>query len=536
MTRALLRLQGWLALLLFAVVLLPTTSNAASGDITALTIVNENPQKLTVSQTVQLKVMADIEGLTSKHDVTETVTWTTSDASIVTVTKGKAKALKSGKATLTASQKGATAQLHIQVEDKINKIEASPKSYRFAKGGVQTLPKVTITRGNGSQEDVTNSVKWNMSASNAVLENGSFRGVTPGRVTLEGTYGGKTVKIPIAIEDEIVRIEVTPTETILNIKQSKPLKVTGYYSTGKTVDLSKNMTWKSSNSSVAVVKDGSIKALAKGETRLTSAWQGFTAQSDVIVEEPIKTIVASPKSYKFTKGKTQSLPKVTITRTSGSQENVTSSIKWTLSGSNAVLENGSIRGVTPGRVTLVGKYGDKTVRVPIAIEDEIVRMEVTPAVTNLNIKKSKPLKVTGYYSSGKTVNLSKQVNWVSSNPSVATVKNGSVKTLAQGEATLTGTYQNMKVVTEVRVVPLLKKLVAGNSKVTLAPGNSTNVSIFALYDTGQKNVVTSNVEWTSSKPNIVTVNNGRITAVSKGKASVKAKWNKKTITINITVN
>lgn len=134
MTRALLRLQGWLALLLFAVVLLPTTSNAASGDITALTIVNENPQKLTVSQTVQLKVMADIEGLTSKHDVTETVTWTTSDASIVTVTKGKAKALKSGKATLTASQKGATAQLHIQVEDKINKIEASPKSYRFAKG------------------------------------------------------------------------------------------------------------------------------------------------------------------------------------------------------------------------------------------------------------------------------------------------------------------------------------------------------------------------------------------------------------------
>ncbi|MNW28798.1 Bacterial Ig-like domain (group 2) [compost metagenome] len=367
MKRALSRLQGWLALLLFTLVLVPSTSNAASGDITALTIANDNPQKLAVSQTVQLKVMADIEGLTSKHDVSESVTWTTSDASIVTVTKGKAKALKGGNATLTASLKGATAQLHIQVEEKITKIQASPKSYRFAKGGVQTLPKVTITRGNGAQEDVTNSVKWSMSASNAVLENGSFRGVTPGRVTLEGTYGGKTVKIPIAIEDEIVR------------------------------------------------------------------------------------------------------------------------------------------------------------------------MEVTPAVTNLNIKKSKPLKVTGYYSSGKTVNLSKQVSWVSSNPSVATVKNGSVKTLAQGEATLTGTYQNMRVVTEVRVVPLLKKLVAGNSKVTLAPGNSTNVGIFALYDTGQKNVVTSNVEWTSSKPNIVTVNNGRITAVSKGKASIKAKWNKKTITINVTV-
>lgn len=368
MKRALSRLQGWLALLLFTVVLVPSTSNAASGDITALSIVNDNPQKLTVSQTVQLKVMADIEGLTNKHDVSETVTWTTSDASIVTVTKGKAKALKGGNATLTASLKGATAQLHIQVEEKITKIQASPKSYRFAKGGVQTLPKVTITRGNGATEDVTNSVQWKMSASNAVLENGSVRGVTPGRVTLEGTYGGKTVKVPIAIEDEIVR------------------------------------------------------------------------------------------------------------------------------------------------------------------------MEVTPAVTNLNIKKSKPLKVTGYYSSGKTVNLSKQVSWVSSNPSVATVKNGSVKTLAQGEATLTGTYQNMNVVTEVRVVPLLKKLVAGNSKVTLETGNSTNVSIFALYDTGQKNVVTSNVEWTSSKPNIVTVNNGRITAVSKGKASVKAKWNKKTITINITVN
>ena len=360
-------LRGALALVLVFGVLAPTLVFAATGDVTSIEITNESPRKMSVSETATLQVMAVIEGFDNKQDVTEGVTWSTSNAAVVTIAKGKVKAVSAGEATIFAQLDGAKAQLVVQVQDKIKSIKASPNSYSFVKGSEGTLPKVTITRANGKSEDVT------------------------------------------------------------------------------------------------------------------------------------------------------------------------SEIKWTVSSSSAVLEDGKIRGITPGRVLLQGKYGSTTVKVPVAITDVITKIDVTPKALQLNIKKSKALKVVGTYANGKTINLSKQVIWTSSNNTVATVKNGTVKTLTEGQATLTGTYQDQTITVEVTVVPLLKKLITGQKKLVLSPQGSTTLSLMAQYDTGKMTVVTNSAVWTSSKPGVATVTNGKIQAVSKGKTSIVAKWGNKKVSIPVTV-
>ncbi|MNI52263.1 Bacterial Ig-like domain (group 2) [compost metagenome] len=128
------------------------------------------------------------------------------------------------------------------------------------------------------------------------------------------------------------------------------------------------------------------------------------------------------------------------------------------------------------------------------------------------------------------------MNWESSNPAVATVKGTTVKAVAEGTVTLTGSYQGIAATVKVNVVPKLTKLTVNETKLNLATGASQGVIVTAQYDTGKTAVVTGSVVWTSSKTTVAKVNaSGTITAVGKGTASIKGKWNNKTVTVTVTV-
>ena len=300
-------------------------------------------------------------------------------------------------------------------------------------------------------------------------------------------------------------------------------------------DVTGGVTWSTSNTAVVTITKGKAKAIAAGEATIVAQVSGVKAQVVVQVQDKIKSIKASPNAYTFVKGNEGTLPKVSITRANGKEEEVTSDIVWTVSSNLAVIENGKIKGVTPGKVILQGKYGSTLVKVPITVTDTISKIEVKPATIQLTIKKSSPLKVMGTYSSGKTVNLSKSVVWTSSNPGVAAVKNGTVKGMNEGQATLTGTYQGQTVTVQVNVVPTLQKLIMGQKSLVLSPQSSSALGVMAQYDTGKTLMVTGSAVWSSSKPNIATVTNGRIVAVAKGKTSITAKWGNKKVTIPVTV-
>ncbi|SCY57500.1 Ig-like domain (group 2) [Paenibacillus polysaccharolyticus] len=300
-------------------------------------------------------------------------------------------------------------------------------------------------------------------------------------------------------------------------------------------DVTGGVTWSTSNTAVVTITKGKAKAIAAGEATIVAQVSGVKAQVVVQVQDKIKSIKASPNAYTFVKGNEGTLPKVSITRANGKEEEVTSDIVWTVSSNLAVIENGKIKGVTPGKVILQGKYGSTLVKVPITVTDTISKIEVKPATIQLTIKKSTPLKVMGTYSSGKTVNLSKSVVWTSSNPGVAAVKNGTVKGMNEGQATLTGTYQGQTVTVQVNVVPTLQKLIMGQKSLVLSPQSSSALGVMAQYDTGKTLMVTGSAVWSSSKPNVATVANGRIVALAKGKTSITAKWGNKKVTIPVTV-
>lgn len=214
---------------------------------------------------------------------------------------------------------------------------------------------------------------------------------------------------------------------------------------------------------------------------------------------------------------------------------MTSSIEWSLTGSAAVIKDGTIKGLTKGSTTLKGTYLNKEVKIPVVVEQEVVKFVVDPENIDLNIKKSKSIKVTGYYSNGKTVSLSSKMNWSSSDTAIVTVSRTSVKAVAEGKATITGSYQGKEVTVKVNVVPKMTKLIASEKKLNLKPGDVKTVTVTAEYDTGAKTSVGDTAVWTTSNSSVAKVTNGRIEAIAKGTARIKGQYNSKTVTITVSV-
>ena len=59
------------------------------------------------------------------------MTWSTSNAAIVTVTKGKVKAIKAGEATIVAQVDAVKTQVVVQVQDKIKASRLRPMRIRL---------------------------------------------------------------------------------------------------------------------------------------------------------------------------------------------------------------------------------------------------------------------------------------------------------------------------------------------------------------------------------------------------------------------
>ena len=116
---------------------------------------------------------------------------------------------------------------------------------------------------------------------------------------------------------------------------------------------------------------------------------------------------------------------------------------------------------------------------------------------------------------------SNEVNWTSSNTSVATVANGVVTAKAEGTATITATskYDNtVKATLQVTVTPVQLTGLTINGTLTINDGTTTRLTV-----TPTPSNASANVTWSSDNPNVATVDaNGYVTAMSVGSANITA--------------
>ncbi|MFD0590587.1 Ig domain-containing protein [Paenibacillus sp. GCM10027627] len=471
--------------------------------------------------------------------VTETAKWTSGNTKVVTVDKGVLTAVGIGKTTITVSHLGVTDSITVVVRTPYQSIKLSPeKEYHMQIQDAPLQIKAEVQTNTNETNDITAVGEWFSSdVSVATVDKGKVTPKAVGTTKISVTHKGISRSIDVTVYPSVFKLKIDKTviDGFKGISGDLP-KVTATLFDGSTIDVSKLAKWTVADSTVAEIADGKWTANKLGQTVLSVAVQDLKAEAKLIVHtKPVK-LIADNKDISIVIGKPTSLPKVSVIYEDGEEADISESIEWKTTSDSIILLETTMKGLEEASLTLTGTYLTKTVTVKIKVEEEIVKLVAEPTKIELNPGRSKSIKVTGYYKSGKKVSVGSKMNWETSNTAVAAVSGtASVKAINVGATKVSGVYQGHTVDIPVIVTPKLKSLIASTKSVQLAVGTTTTLSIQADYYTGSPVNVTASAVWTSSKTSVAKVEDGKITAVGKGSASIKATFGGKSVTIRVTV-
>ncbi|WP_441910200.1 Ig-like domain-containing protein [Paenibacillus sp. MCAF9] len=471
-------------------------------------------------------------------DVTKDAKWVSANEKVATVKLGVVSAVGAGKTTITVSYKGVSTTIDVVIRTPYQSIKLSPeKEYHLQLQDKDLQVRADVLNNKNDSDDVTDEAEW--TSSNVVVatvSKGLIKPKSVGTARITASYKGVSRSIEITVYPSITELSIE-TETIdgyTDISEDLP-RVMATTFDGSKVDVSKIVKWSSADEKIATIKNGQWTAKALGESVLTASLQNYKADVKLVVHmKPLK-LIADVKDLSIILGKETPLPSVNVINEDGEEENISSRVKWKASSDDIVLKETTMKGLDVTSITLTATYLTKSVTVRVRIEEEIVKLVVDPISLDLYPGKSKSVKVTGYYKSGKQVSLGSKMNWESGNPNIATVSSTSVKGIAVGTTKITGSYQGKTVIVPIVVSPKLKSLVLSSKSVQLSPGGVYLAKLQANFTTGNPADVTDDAVWTSSKASVATVVNGKIVAVSKGSASIKATYAGKSVTIRVSV-
>lgn len=280
-------------------------------------------------------------------------------------------------------------------------------------------------------------------ASVASVNSGTVTAIKEGTATITASAGGKSSTCTVKVSTKVVSVtSITLDKTSLSMKVGETETITATVNPDNATD--KNVTWTSSDESVAKVADGKVTAVKSGKATITAKCEDKTAECAVTVTVPTGSVTLDKTSLSLAVGETAQL-----TATVKPDDATDKTVVWTSSDESvAEVINGKVTALKSGTTTITARCGGKsaecivTVIVPVSsvnLDRNDLMLPVGDAATL--IVKVKPDNAT-----------SKNVAWSSSNESVATVKNGNVVAVKEGEAIISASVGNISASCKVVVI------------------------------------------------------------------------------------
>ena len=375
---------------------------ATAGGKSANTIITVSDETIAVSS-IKLNKTAETIYINSDRTTTKltatvtpenathkTVTWTSSNPSVATVDNGVVSAKSAGTTIITASAGGKSATAKITVSTKVVDVTAVKLNQTSATLYTNTSDNKIKLTATILPSDATNKVvKWTSSNSTvATVDNGLVTAKKDGTTTITATVGGKsaTAKITVTTKNIAVSsIKLNKTSAVLYINTNeKTTALTATVSPSNATN--KNVTWKSSNPSVATVNNGVVTAVGTGSTTITATAGGKSATAKITVSK--KTIPVTGISLNKTSETiylNSSTRTVALTATVAPVNATNKTITWTSNNPNVatVAANGVVTikgmGIAAISASTQGKTATYTVRVKqknviIVGASQVVRM------------------------------------------------------------------------------------------------------------------------------------------------------------------
>ena len=338
-------------------------------DVIAVTGVSlgKTSVELTEGDETTLTATVNPDNATNKN-----VTWKSSDSSVASVSDGKVTALKAGTATITVTTEdgGKTATCEVKVVAKtvaVTGVSLDKTSVELTEGDETTLI-ATVNPDNATNKNVT----WKSSDSSvALVSDGKVTALKAGTATITVTTedGGKTATCEVKVVAKTVAVtSVSLDKTSVELSEGDETSLTATVNPDNATN--KNVTWKSSDSSVALVSDGKVTALKAGTATITVSTEdgGKTATCEVKVVA--KTIAVTSISLDKTSVELTEGDETTLTATVNPDNATNKNVIWKSSNSSvATVSGGKVTALKAGTatITVTTEDGGKTATCDIKV-------------------------------------------------------------------------------------------------------------------------------------------------------------------------
>ena len=372
----------------------------------------------------------------------KTVYWYTSNSKVATVSEGNIYAQGVGEATITAisGNNQRLAACKVVVSKPTNVLTGIKLNQSNVTVNLGEKGWIGATYMPSNADDKV--LYWTSSNEKvATINEGVITPVGVGTATLTATSraGGKTATCTVTVKDpnsvSLQSIEMKTDKIALKQGETGWVGVT--YNPSNVTD--KVLTWASSNTDVATVSEGNIKAVGAGTATLTAKSRdgGKTAKCEVTVTDgtvKVQSISLKSTTEILTKGSTKTIYAVY------NPSNVTDKVlTWSSSNTGvATVSEGVVKAVGTGVATITAKSrdGGKTASCTVVVTDKNSQMkEITLKTTEKTMKKGANTTIYAVYNPNNVND--KVLYWITSNPKVATVSEGVVKAVGKGTATIT---------------------------------------------------------------------------------------------------
>ena len=278
----------------------------------------------------------------------------------------------------------------------------------------------------------------------------------------------------------------------------------------------KSITWTSSDTNIATVNNGLVKAINYGEAILTAKCGTINAIIKVKVRIPVSKVLMSSSEINLNIGE-KSFISATIQPDNATNKDIT----WSSSDETiATVINGTITAISKGTAIITatadGISGATTVNVIVPITG--IQNSETSITCPIGAKYKIKADILPSNATYKTI------NWSTSDSSIATVSNGLITAIAEGTANIISSVEGYQSITTVNVIPnkgdlTVSSLFLSENTVTIKKGE-----VYTIIATiNPTNVTTQTIEWISNNENIAKVQYGSIIGINTGSTQIKAK-------------
>lgn len=396
--------------------------------------------------------------------------------------------------------------------------------------GVSEKIKYTIS------DDLNDSnIVWTSSNPKvATVNNGKVTAITNGTTVITASVNGYSSTCLVTVSSDYVAlngISLNMSKVDVLVGDSSNLSVSFNPSNASN----KDVVWTSSNSSVVSVDGGKIIGKKVGTAIITvsSADKSATCVVNVVDKISLNKITISKESLNLKEGDKQ---KLTINYIPGNATN--KKVKWSSSNDTVVGvdNNGNVIAKKAGSatITVVSNDGGYTAQCSVkveAISKNVVSVSLDKSELELRVGSEDTLnvKIDPDYA------INKDVSWSSSNPKVASVKDGVIKALSVGttEIKVVTKDGNKEAVCKVSVISQpIESISFSEEEITVYLDSKTKLVTVSSPDGS----ILENPIWVSSNPKVAVVENGVVEAKAVGSTIVSVSNEDGTIKAEITIN